>query len=457
MVKAIIFDLDGVLVDAKDIHFDALNVALEEVDPKYVISRDDHLVKFDGLPTVNKLELLTEISDLDESYHQKIRDRKQEITKTLILQGVVPNSKLKEILIKLRNEGMKLFVASNSIKSSINLFLYKLDISYLFDYIYSNEDVFDPKPSPEMFLRCMVQARVIPEETLIIEDSPKGLKAAHASGAHVLRVKDSKDLTYDKIRSRIEEVSSIRMKKYQYPELNVVIPMAGEGSRFVEAGYTFPKPLIEIGDKTMIQTVVDNLNIQANYVFLVRQEHIDKYVGLIQLLKNLSDKVTIVSVDVLTEGAACTVLLAKDYINNDNPLLLANSDQYVLWDSSEFIYSMIESEADGGILTFEANHPKWSYAKTDEYGWVTEVAEKIPISSHATVGIYYWSKGSDYVKYAEQMIDKNIRVNNEFYVCPVFNEAIEDYKRVRIFEAEKMFGLGDPESLAQFKEYLNGE
>ena len=160
----------------------------------------------------------------------------------------------------------------------------------------------------------------------------------------------------------------------------------------------------------------------------------------------------IVEVDGITEGAAVTTLLAKEHIDNDSPLVMANSDQFIDWDSNEFMYKMSETNADGGIVTFKATHPKWSFAKLDENGYVTEVAEKNPISDIATVGIYYWSKGSDYVKYAEQMIERNVRVNNEFYVCPVFNEAIGDGKKIRTYEIQTMWGLGTPEDL---NVYLN--
>ena len=151
--------------------------------------------------------------------------------------------------------------------------------------------------------------------------------------------------------------------------------------------------------------------------------------------------------DGITEGAACTTLLAKEFIDNDEPLILANSDQYVEWVSNEFMYSMVADDIDGGILSFEATHPKWSYAKLDDDGFVCEVAEKKPISNIATVGIYYWKHGGDYVRYAEDMISKDIRFNNEFYVCPVYNQAIEDNKKIKIFGIEKMWGLGTPEDL----------
>ena len=154
----------------------------------------------------------------------------------------------------------------------------------------------------------------------------------------------------------------------------------------------------------------------------------------------------------MTEGAACSTLLAKEYINNDNPMIMANSDQIVDWNSNECMYSFYADDIDGGILTFPNTHPKWSYVKLGNNGFVCEVAEKKVISDLATVGIYFWRRGSDYVKYAEQMISKNIRVNGEFYVAPVFNEAIGDGKLIRTKNVTAMHGIGTPEDL---NNYLN--
>ena len=207
--------------------------------------------------------------------------------------------------------------------------------------------------------------------------------------------------------------------------------------------------LIDVNGKPMIQVVVDNLNIEANYIFIVQKSHRKKY-NLDTLLNLISTNCTIVEVDGITEGAACTTLLAKQYIDNNNPLIIANSDQFVEWDSNEFFYNMQETEVDGGIVTFESTHPKWSFAKINDTGFVTEVAEKNPISNLATVGFYYWKHGSDFVKYAEEMISKDIRVNNEFYVCPVFNQAIENGKKIKTFNVNRMWGIGTPEDLDYF-------
>jgi dTDP-glucose pyrophosphorylase len=239
--------------------------------------------------------------------------------------------------------------------------------------------------------------------------------------------------------------------KWQGGKMNVLIPMAGAGSRFAAAGYTFPKPLIDVNGKPMIQMVVENLNIDANFVFVVQKEHREKY-NLDTLLNLIAPNCKVVEVDGLTEGAACTALLAKEFINSDAPLFFANSDQFVEWDSNEFFYKMNETDADGGIVTFKATHPKWSFAKIDDNGIVTEVAEKNPISDLATVGFYYWKHGSDFVKYAEQMIANNVRVNNEFYVCPVFNQAIAGDKVIRTFDVPKMWGTGTPEDLKYYLE-----
>jgi HAD superfamily hydrolase (TIGR01509 family) len=450
MIKLIIFDLDGVLVDAKDIHYNTLNEALSSIDPKYVISRDDHISTFDGLKTYEKLKMLSDTRGLDLNYHQTIWDIKQMLTIEKINELKV-NNELVHIFKKLKNSNYKLACCSNSIRRSIYAMLSKIGIIEYFDLILSNEDIRHPKPHPEIYWKGMSLFGLSPEDTLIVEDSPHGLLSAQRSGAKVLRVKNSKDLTIDKLEDML--YNNMKMNtKWQDKKLNVLIPMAGAGSRFEQAGYVFPKPLIEVNGKPMIQAVVENLNFDSQHTFIVQKSHRSKY-SLDFMLRLISPDCNVVEVDGLTEGAACTTLLAKDIINNDNPLILANSDQYVDWNVSEFMYKMQEQDVDAGIVCFNSTHPKWSFAKVDEHGYVTEVAEKQPISDIATVGIYFWKKGSDYVKYAEQMIGKNLRYNNEFYVCPVFNEAIADGKKIKIFMAEKMWGIGTPEDLNYFLEH----
>jgi HAD superfamily hydrolase (TIGR01509 family) len=444
MIKLVIFDLDGVLVEAKNIHFDALNEALGS---KYAIEWNEHLSEYDGLKTNQKLEMLTKEKGLPIELYKQVWDEKQRLTLQK-LSDLKPSIQLQACISSLVNEGYKIACCSNSIRKTVLTVLSKLGIIEYFDLILSNEDVKNSKPHPEIYWKAISMMGCLPEETLIIEDSPFGLLAANRSKSHVMRVESPKDITYNNIYKHLNNQINM-VPKWKNEKLNVLIPMAGAGSRFEQAGYTFPKPLIEVKGKPMIQVVIENLNLDANYIYVVQKSHREKY-NLDTLLNLLTPGCKVVETDGLTEGAACTALLAKDYIDNDNPLFFANSDQFVEWDSNEFMYKMQETDADGGIVTFTATHPKWSFAKVDEKGLVTEVAEKNPISNIATVGYYYWKHGSDFVKYAEQMIENNIRVNNEFYVCPVFNQAIEDCKQIRTFNTAGMWGLGTPEDLNEF-------
>jgi beta-phosphoglucomutase-like phosphatase (HAD superfamily)/dTDP-glucose pyrophosphorylase len=446
MKKLIIFDLDGVLVEAKNIHFEALNEALGE---QYTIGWNEHLSKYDGLKTKQKLKMLTKEKGLPIELYKQVWEEKQLLTLKK-LSDLKPSTQLQVCISSLVDQGYKIACCSNSIRKTVLTVLSKLGIIEYFDLILSNEDVKNSKPHPEIYWKAISMIGCLPEETLIIEDSPFGLLAANRSNSHVMRVESPKDVTYNNIYKHLNNQMNIT-PKWKNEKLNVLIPMAGAGSRFEQAGYTFPKPLIEVNGKPMIQVVIENLNLDANYIYVVQKSHRKKY-NLDTLLNLLTPGCKIVETDGLTEGAACTALLAKDYINNDNPLFFANSDQFVEWNSNEFMYKMQETDADGGIVTFTATHPKWSFAKIDENGLVTEVAEKNPISDLATVGYYYWKNGFDFIKYAEQMIEKNIRVNNEFYVCPVFNQAIEDHKHIRTFNTTGMWGLGTPEDLNYYLE-----
>ena len=452
-IKLIIFDLDGVLVEAKNIHYTALNKALGE---RYSITWAEHLSTYDGLKTNQKLEMLSERKGLPIEKHKNIWETKQYLTLQK-LKELQNDNTLIELMNSLVNDGYKIAVCSNSIRKTVLTVISKLGIMEYMDYIISNEDVQNSKPHPEMYWRAISKMGCLPEEPLIVEDSPYGLLAASRSKAHILRVKNPTEVNYENIFNKLKEVNmgtTNNNPKWVDKKLNILIPMAGAGSRFQQAGYTFPKPLIDVDGRPMIQVVVENLNMEANYIFVVQTEHREKY-NLDTLLNLVAPNCKIVEVNEITEGAACTALLAKEHIDNDNPLFFANSDQFVEWDSTEFIYKMNETDVDGGIVSFRATHPKWSFAKVNDEGLVTEVAEKNPISDIATVGYYYRKHGSDFVKYAEEMIEKDIRVNNEFYVCPVFNQAIEDSKQIRTFDIPKMWGLGTPEDLENYlKNYI---
>lgn len=232
--------------------------------------------------------------------------------------------------------------------------------------------------------------------------------------------------------------------------LNIVVPMAGRGSRFANAGYVLPKPLIDVHGRPMIEYVTKNIapECEHKFIYICQEEHLEKY-DLEKELRRMAPGCEIVTVDHITEGAACTVLLAEKYIDNEDALMIANSDQYV--DTDINAYLGIMGNNDGLIMTMPADDPKWSFIRYDEKGFVTLVREKKVISDQATVGIYNYKHGKDFVNYAHQMIEKNIRVNNEFYVAPVYNEMIEVGKKLVYCDVgAKMFGLGVPEDLEKF-------
>jgi len=237
--------------------------------------------------------------------------------------------------------------------------------------------------------------------------------------------------------------------------LNIVLPIAGRGSRFADAGYTVPKPLIPVHGRPMIDTVVRNVRPSCahRFVFVALREHLER-LGMREALEQAAPGSVVVPVDAVTEGAACTVLLAREYIDSNDALMLANSDQWVDVAIDQYLATMDRDGADGLIMTMQADDPKWSFVGLDAQGFVTRVVEKEVISNEATVGIYNFRHGADFVRAAEQMVAKGLRVNNEFYVAPVYNELIGSGARISIHnvgrEGSGMYGLGIPADLDQF-------
>jgi dTDP-glucose pyrophosphorylase len=234
--------------------------------------------------------------------------------------------------------------------------------------------------------------------------------------------------------------------------LNIVIPMAGRGQRFVSEGYELPKPLIKVHGRPMIQLVIENIrpSCKHRFIFLCRDEHLQNY-ELKQKLEHWAPGCAVIGVDQVTQGAACTVLLARNEIDDDCPLMIANCDQWVDVDIDVYLASM--GSADGLIMTMWADDPKWSFVELSR-GRAVRVVEKEVVSNHATVGIYNFKHGSDFVWAAERMIEQQLRVNNEFYVAPVYNQLIEAGRTVVCHDVGSvgngMYGLGVPDDLHAF-------
>ncbi len=243
--------------------------------------------------------------------------------------------------------------------------------------------------------------------------------------------------------------------------LNIVIPMAGAGSRFAREGYTDPKPLIPVESVPMIRLVIENLRpqVEHRFIFICQEAHLAAY-QLAPKLKQWAQatpharEAIVIGIDGLTEGAACTVLKAREHIDADEPLMIANADQWVDCDINAYLDTMARGGLDALIMTMRADDPKWSFVGLDEHGHVTRVVEKQVISNEATVGIYNYQRGSDFVRAADEMIAADERVNNEFYVAPAYDRMIARGAKVGIYnigaEADGMYGLGIPSDLKLF-------
>ena len=237
--------------------------------------------------------------------------------------------------------------------------------------------------------------------------------------------------------------------------INIVIPMAGRGSRFSDAGFELPKPLIPVNEIPMVRLVIENIKPTSphRFIFICQQEHDSRY-GLAGKLKEWAPGCEIILINNVTAGAACTVLLAEQYIDNASELMIANSDQWVDFNIDEYLKIQSKDALDGLIMTMKASDPKWSYVGFNESGGVRSVVEKQVISDEATVGIYNFRKGSLFCEAAKSMIDKEKTVNGEYYVAPIYNELIENGLKIGIHNiggvGNGMHGLGIPADLDKF-------
>lgn len=234
--------------------------------------------------------------------------------------------------------------------------------------------------------------------------------------------------------------------------IHIVVPMGGEGRKFIERGFTFPKPLVEIDGRPMIELVTENLTPSEphRFTFVCRQDHLQTF-ALREVLELIAPGCRVVSMRSPTSGALCSVLLAAEHLSAGDELLVANADQWVDVAIDDFLSKARAGAWDGYVMTFPSTHPKWSFVKI-ENGMIVAAAEKRPISKHATVGLYYFRRCADFLAGAERMLVKNVNIDGQFYVCPVYNELILMDKRLSHYPIarEQMHSLGTPEDLDAF-------
>lgn len=450
-MKSLLFDLDGVLVDFANLHECAFIDAWNTCCPDHSIDHSFHNLYLEARSTRSKIDICWKIFSMkdDNVLKERIFKEKQALTDRLLDTEPVYTATTRA-LCWAAAAGYKMALCSNSIRSTVMKSLRRLACADLFTVILSNEDVVQPKPHPEIYLKAMKLLGVCADDCIIFEDSAVGRQAAEdalaGSCGKLIPIVNAQDMTYQLLQSVLT---------VGYPpipeKINLVIPMAGLGSRFQKEGYSIPKPFLPVFGKPMYRWVIDNMLPQkpewrrrVEVHVLVREEQAPLFE---------SDKgIHIHTVPKLTEGAACTVLTIRDIINTDAPLLIANSDQFLEWDADNFYLSLLHPGFDGVISTFvqpDLTDIRWSYARLDADHCVVEVAEKKVISNLATTGIYGWKRGADFVAAADKMIAENIRVNGEFYVCPVYNNMPAS-SHIRVHNCKKMWGLGVPTDYEHF-------
>jgi NDP-sugar pyrophosphorylase family protein len=256
--------------------------------------------------------------------------------------------------------------------------------------------------------------------------------------------------------------------------MNIIIPAAGRGKRFSDVGFNVPKPFIPCGlsKMTMLEMVINNLfsileNRTNTVVVILQKAWLTEYREEIERLQDwFNDQVyvrgldktylRIATVNEVTEGPCCTALLANEYLlNRNDPCLITGCDQYVPYGLNEWINFTKKRNAAGSLLTFCHTDPRWSYVKSNEYQEVTECAEKRPISNFANTGLYYFRSWDDFIYYSSQMIASNERVNNEFYIAPVYNYFIKDNQKIVHYFINEFYGTGTPEDLNIFQQYIS--
>jgi len=449
-----LFDLDGVLIDLCEFHRDVF-IKMFNLYSDKPINEKFHINYLEALSTKEKLKKIKKYYPNAIFDSELIYIKKQEITIKELSKFKFTNNTYKALLWA-KNNGIQIGVYTNSIRETLNLVLKQLNITELITYSLSNEDVEEPKPSSIGYIKLMKLMNAIPENTFIFEDSVYGLQAARGTGtnATIIKVVDSLDIT----PSFLEHCLLYKSRPTYLQEnkkiaLRIVIPMAGLGSRFKKDGFIIQKPFLPmISDLQLWEEVIENLLPKDNIIRNNTEVHLIVRKEQLALFRSRPN-VYVHSVPELTEGSACTVLTIRKIINDDIPLVIGNSDQYLEWDSDSFYNAAFHPDYDGAISTFYHPCPddlKWSYVSLYEDKTVQQVAEKKYLGPYATTGIYAWKKGSDYVKYAEEMILYNDRVNNEFYTAPVYNYAIKNQKRFRISNCNAFWGVGIPTDYITF-------
>jgi HAD superfamily hydrolase (TIGR01509 family) len=464
--KAIIFDLDGVLVESKDLHYEALNEALRAVaGDAFVIPRGEHESIYDGLSTNQKLVMLSRNKGLPEHLQQAVFIRKQEITLEMFSSQIRPDKDIKATLAALKHLGFQVAVASNCIRASVVALLEAIGVIQFVDAFFSNEDVKDPKPAPDLYVKAAAAFACRPDEVIVIEDSVKGFEAAIRAGANLCRVRSPHDV---RLPFLLEFVAQLENRPL--PFLNVVIPLARPTHQFWLDGpdrlpSEVPVQLMDVQGKCLLRWMCDLVKPSSgtvHFIFIVRESHVAKY-HLNSLLPAVTDffptRVLAAHSDRL--GAMSSVMLARDLINTDVPLLVYDGGHYLRWEKSgkklvgvdDLLSRVGTAEADIAVTVHEDNDPRWSYVQTEPNSTkVVGAREKFAVSNKACTGMYLWGRGTNFVSVAEQIVAAKATIRGQFYLAPMINFAVAAQLKVTAVPVAKNWSLRTMSEVTMFRQ-----
>lgn len=435
-----LFDLDGVIVDTVNIQYDSTRKAIKE-HCNYDIQDDNEVnnVFLKTITTKDKLKYLNQKNIIEKKDINIIYDLKKNIANKIFINLKRDTTKI-ELFSFLKERKNKIAVVTNSNKNSAEIVLKALGLYDFIDLLISNEDVSNCKPHSEPYIKAIAHFGGSLSKFIIFEDSESGLISARGTGCFVYHIKNVNNLNLNLIT------------KLNLLNINILIPMAGLGSRFTKRGFKSQKPLIELNNKTLIEHSISSLNIEGNYIFIIRKKNNKSNIELINILKEIKKNCKIIEIDYVTEGSASTCYLAKEMINDNNELIIANCDQILEWDSEKFLDTSRSYEA--CVLTYISNDIKNSFIKLENNLGI-EIKEKEAISDTALVGVHYFKRGKDFVLSYEEVFKKKFKFKNEYYVSTVCDNLIKQgikFGHHLLTGDEIYYSTGKPED---YFEYLN--
>lgn len=460
-IRLVVFDLDGVLVESRDLHYEALNRALEEEAGKEcVISREEHTHVYDGLSTNQKLKMLEVAKGLPSDLHQNVWDKKQAYTESLVNEMLGPLDHILNTITALKKMSLPVCVASNCIRSSVKTILTQIGLMPYVDVFLSNEDVKNAKPNPDIYEKACSIFGVSPSETLVVEDSTIGFEAASRAGCHMLRVSNPHDVTESSVKSRIQELECLT------EEVTIVLPLAGPYPEIWQAREASEMPLYltDVSGESVLELIGKSLSTRryvANYIFVVK-EAVSKAYDVDALCAKAVDyaPLKIVKTKTDTLSSLHTILqIPAEYIPDNVPLLVADGHHIPVWKDGESLDNILGSHSAGALTVVQATNPRFSYVrlsfdKRSKEGpsRVVEVAmEGRPTSDLACSGLYYFKRASDLREAAKTVIGTNQRWLGRFFTAQLYNELVQNGLEVEALQLKNYWSLRTVDEIERYK------